>query len=172
MNYLIDGIDRLGKSTLIENIQQECGYYSVVHLGKPKALKVYGGNLERYQLMLFHDMFRQLSSRDRMIFDRTHLGEMVYAPMYRGYHGNYVFDLEKNVDLNHTRLILLTEDFSKSKHFSDDGLSFDITKRKEEQERFTDAYYMSSIKDKLIVNVTADDGNYRSKQDILADVLV
>ena len=37
-------------------------------------------------------------------------------------------------DLPDTRLILLTEDFSVSKHFVDDGESFDITKREKEQE--------------------------------------
>ena len=38
---LVEGLDRLGKSTLVESIQQELGYFQVIHFGKPKHLKFY-----------------------------------------------------------------------------------------------------------------------------------
>jgi thymidylate kinase len=171
MNFIIEGLDRLGKSTLIENIQQDLGLYTVVHCGKPKKLKCLDNSLEKYQVEVFLNMFQLLTNSFRLIYDRGHLGELVYAPLYRGYSGEYVFKIEEVFPLSDTRLILLTEDFSRSKHFVDDGLSFDVTKRREEQERFIKAYHMSTLKDKRIVNVTADDGNFRDQMDILREVL-
>ena len=32
-----------------------------------------------------------------LIFNRSHLGETVYSPLYRGYSGDYVFDIEKKI---------------------------------------------------------------------------
>ena len=41
-------------------------------------------------------MFRLLSGAPNanIICNRAHLGECVYAPIYRGYWGEYVFDIE------------------------------------------------------------------------------
>jgi hypothetical protein len=36
--YIIEGLDRLGKSTLIKNIQHRFGFYQVIHFGKPEIL--------------------------------------------------------------------------------------------------------------------------------------
>ena len=39
--YAIEGLDRLGKSSLIEDIINQQGFYQVIHFGKPKVLQVY-----------------------------------------------------------------------------------------------------------------------------------
>ena len=182
-NYLIEGLDRLGKSTLIEGIQHQEGFHTVIHYQKPKRLDHYveiaeeDGNGENPLRMYQHDgfvaMFEMLDLSVPVIFDRAHLGECVYAPMYRGYSGNYVFDLEDNYgvdEMQHVRLILLVEDFTKSKHFVDDGLSLGASdKRQAEQDLFLEAFYKSSFPDKKIICVTAEDGSFRSKEDILAE---
>ena len=143
----IEGIDRLGKSTLINNIRQKLGYYEVIHFSKPCSLEIYedtsGVNgvpqkavpYYHYQAESFRNSMIMAKSGARIIFDRWHLGEAVYADMYRGYDGNYVFDIEKRADMDEcstARLILLVEDFDNSRHFVDDGLSLgSIANRRE-----------------------------------------
>lgn len=183
----IEGIDRLGKSTLIEGIQDVAGYYQVIHFSKPKRLAAYDntGDVEgvpRANLQLFH--YQQESFRNsmllarsgaRIIFDRWHLGEVVYSPMYRGYSGEYVFDFERahHLDSASVQLILLTEDFGISRHFVDDGQSLGtIDKREEEQNRFIEAFHRSIIKNKRIVCVTDPAlGGFKPKDWILTEAL-
>jgi hypothetical protein len=178
--FLIEGIDRLGKNTLIDGIMNELGYFEVIHFARPRVLDLYsrtaGGSTAlayaQYQTASFENMFKLIKSNARIIFNRAHLGEVVYSPMYRGYDGEYVFEQEKMIsDVMDTRLILLTEDFSKSKHFIDDGLSFDVSKRCAEQELFLRAFDMSLIQDKRVICVTAEDGNFRPAADILHEAL-
>jgi hypothetical protein len=171
---LVEGLDRLGKSTLIQNIVNYFGYYQVIHMGKPKALEAYTGSLQAYQTECFSNMFRLMHSSAYIIFDRAHLGEYVYSPLYRKYEGDYVFSLERAMgvaDLNDVHLVLLHEDFSKSKHFVDDGLSFDISKREEEQNKFFGAFDKSIIRSKVKVCVTADDGTFKDQLDILKEAV-
>jgi hypothetical protein len=191
--YLIEGLDRLGKDTLIDGILHKRGYHEVLHFSKPKVLSCYLGGpyhrqnlneteermyaLREYQERSFRNLFTMLSSAPyaHMICNRAHLGENVYAPLYRGYDGAYVFELERAFRLHEVgsiRLILLTEDFSVSSHFVDDGESFDITKREKEQELFMAAFESSIIRDKRVVCVTDRGvGGFRRKEDIIAEAL-
>lgn len=191
--YLIEGLDRLGKSTLIDGIKQKHGFFQVVHYAKPEVLDFYmeasfqsmGGAIEknraqeRYQYNSFRTMFGMVRSAwshgNKFIMDRAHLGEMVYAPLYRHYDGDYVLDLEREYGMHEchsAKLILLTEDFEKSKHFQDDGQSLGPSSaRAKEQDLFIDAFNRSTFLHKQIICVTCEDGNFRSKEDILAEAL-
>lgn len=185
--YAIEGLDRLGKSSLIEDIIEHQGFYQVIHFGKPKDLKVYSeaysvgsvgasrGPLYAYQYYTFLNSMKLANSGARLIFDRWHLGEAVYAPLYRGYPGDYVFDLEARyqvADQNMVRLILLVEDFTISKHFVSDGGSFDDSKREAEQQMFIDAFNKSTITDKRMICVTDPaTGEFRSRLDVMKEAL-
>ena len=187
--FLIEGLDRLGKDTLINGILNKRGYHQVLHFSKPVMLNCYepcptgmtaaemkAESLRRYQERSFRTMFSMLSDATyaHIICNRAHLGECVYAPLYRNYDGGYVFDLERSYmkGVHSTRLILLTEDFSISKHFVDDGESFDITKREQEQEMFLAAFEKSCIADKRIICVTDEGlGGFKPKEQILAAAL-
>lgn len=183
---MIEGLDRLGKDTLIRGILNEQGFHQVLHYSKPEILDAYcfpnrdEGDLSlarrMYQQASFTTMFQLANAQGAaVIFNRAHLGECVYAPMYRGYSGDYVFNLESlfSVDkIEDLRLILLTEDFASAKHFIDDGESFDITKRAQEQELFIAAFNRSIIRDKRIICVTdTATGGFRRREDILADAI-
>jgi thymidylate kinase len=187
--FIIEGLDRLGKSTLIQGIRDELGYYEVIHFNKPQRLAIYDGKATTegevnklqsfyyYQYTSFENMMLLMRSNANIIFDRAHLGEVVYSPLYRNYSGDYVFELEKQYsigDLETVRLILLVEDFDKAKHFVDDGNSLGPTeKRFEEQERFISAFHRSLIKDKRIICVTDTTfGGFKNKKDILKEALV
>jgi thymidylate kinase len=189
--YIIEGLDRLGKSTLIDGIMQAGGFYQVIHYEKPKLLHTYLQNhlenyprsdeasakrqaLFRYQRDSFYAMFDILSSAARVILDRAHLGECVYAPMYRKYSGDYIFRLEHEFDMDEyddIRMILLTENFNMSNHFIEDGGSFDPTKRAEEQALFVQAFEKSIMRDKKIICVTGEDGKFRPASDILKEAI-
>ena len=39
--WIVEGLDRLGKSTLIENIQNYRGAHQVIHSGKPPVMTFY-----------------------------------------------------------------------------------------------------------------------------------
>ena len=188
MIFLIDGLDRLGKSTLCKELQNFSPHYFSIHLGKPIDSSYFGGTetnarLYAYQQSCFKNYFKLLSSDVNVIFDRTHLGECVYSPLYRGYDGEYVFKLEQEFleqfeQPPPIKLILLIEDFIASRHFVDDGLSFDVTKRQIEQNMFLNAFAKSSITDKRIVCVTNNDisspnyGSFRPIQDIVKQLFI
>ena len=183
-NFIIEGLDRLGKDLLIENIQHRLGYKMVCHRSKPLALELYAhdkdNSLMTYQKECFSNDMSLLWVAENnfslagIIFNRSWIGEFVYGPIYRGYSAEYIFELEHFYALEkmrHTCLILLTEDFSKSAHFVDDGLSFDVTKRQQEQNRFEHAFERSRIPFKRKVCVTAENGKFRDAQEILNEVL-
>jgi hypothetical protein len=179
--FIVEGLDRLGKSTLIDNIQDSLGLYQVIHNSKPKVLSCLHaaslyGPLHAYQTRAYRNMFTIMSGPGKFIFDRAHLGEMVYAPLYRGYSGGYVFYMEDEFNIAEQfdiRMILLVEDFTCSNHFQDDGLSIDPTKRQQEQNLFFDAFNKSKIVDKRIICVTdKDTGKFHSPYHILQKALV
>lgn len=181
---LIDGIDRLGKSTLIENILKDFGYYLVTHYDKPKYLPYYGLKYEEknialreYQFDTNRSMFEMIkNSTTPQIFDRTHLGELVYAPMYRGYSGEYVFEFEKDLldtkpytTKDDVKLILLTT--SNFNLCVDDGLSFNFENKEKEQQLFIDAFNKSLLPNKTMVDVHDGEGNFKRPEDIMIEAL-
>ncbi len=172
--FLIEGVDRLGKSTLTQAIMNELGYFLNIHYSKPLKLGkyVYPGGVDPYFMFnhrAYRQMFELIEEKHRIIFDRAHLGEVVYSPMYRDYPGDYVFDLEKEYDTSSCRLVLLTtSDFSL---IEDDGLSHDFSKKEEEQVKFTAAFRASSIKDKILVDISDGNGGRKTVKQILTEVL-
>jgi hypothetical protein len=182
--FLIEGLDRLGKDTLLQGIQHRLGDHRVMHYTKPVLPDDYPKTtppqlaLKQYQESVFRVMFKILSGSrsDKIIHNRAHLGECVYAPIYRKYAGEYVFDLEREFNahqFSHARLILLVEDFAVSKHFVDDGKSLGGSERRqEEQGLFLRAFAASIFPDKRIVCVTDQEtGGFRSRDSILNEVL-
>lgn len=172
---ICEGLDRLGKTTLISGIINRLGYHEVIHFDKPKGLDVYSGSLFKYQEESFKNMFRLLSCSADVICDRSHIGEYVYSPLYRSYDGSYIYDLEdsfiasgSNFHLT-TKLVLLTCENPQS-FGQDDGMSFDWSKRMSEQDAFIRAVERSRIRDKKIIRVDRD-GEFRPAREILDEVL-
>lgn len=159
-NIVIEGLDRLGKSTLVANLKDRLGHFTALHYGKPEVLSYYERRVgydsarEAYQRESFSGMFKLLSSDARIIMDRGHLGEAVYAHRYRGYDGRYIFDLEQGKAVENTLLVLLTNtDPDLEPKLVDDGLGFDWSKRAEEQADFLQAFRDSKLQHKVLVNV-------------------
>lgn len=193
-HIIIEGIDRVGKNTLIDGLINELGYHEVVHYQKPKVIKYYAEKademaklssvidpkreaLRQYQVATFTSMLHLLSSKARIIFNRAHLGEYVYAPMYRQYDGSYIFDLEDHFindlgsDFHETTLLVLlhTTDFS---FITEDGHSLGgLEKREAEVISFLKAFERSRIQHKVALDVNDSRGAFVPAPKLLETVL-
>jgi len=157
---IFEGPDNTGKGTQIKLVHENCTerLFHTVHysgLGFPLPEQ----HIE-YSKELYEDMFKMMfdSKVDRnFIFDRSHLGEMVYAPLYRKYDGDYVLDIEKKYteDLaNNLYLIVFIND-PETILKRDDGLSYyqNLDGVRQEVNYFIEAYNKSQIHNKILINV-------------------
>ena len=109
-----------------------------------------------------------------IIFNRSHLGETVYSPLYREYSGDYVFDIEKRY-VNKLRQELYLITLTNDPHTilkRDDGKSFygNEEEVKAEVDGFNRAHRLSKIKNKLLLNIGTMSANEVSN--IIIDFLM
>jgi nicotinamide riboside kinase len=167
---IVEGPDNVGKSTLIQNIKNHFNnftmhslHYSNVRQDSPEAVIEYSENLYAgmFEIMVNQSRFKNSG----VICDRSHLGEMVYGPIYREYSGEYVLDIEKSYQ--HLRfiwdnLVLVTLIDEPTRLVArDDGLSFstDLSKKTTEINNFITAHEKSNIQHKLLLNIKEHDAN-------------
>jgi thymidylate kinase len=109
---IIEGMDRCGKDTQIALIQKKFKnetfhvfHYAKVPFASSEEHISYNNRLYRDMFVM---MFENLGFHRNFIFNRSHLGESVYSPRYRGYDGDYVFDIEKDyVDPMKDQLVMI-----------------------------------------------------------------
>lgn len=171
-HYIIEGVDGLGKSTLIQEIKNQNGFYHYLHYEKPQKLEYYKNQLLSYQVDSFQYGFELLEQQViPFIFDRFHLGELVYSQRYRGYPGDYVFSFERDYDVQrweHVKLILLVT--SNWSHIRDDGQSFDFSAKETEQEQFIRAFNQSIFRDKQIIDICRENGTRKTPQELFKEI--
>jgi len=171
-HLICEGIDGLGKSTLIQEIKNQSGFFHYIHYEKPQHLKYYNDNLAAYQIDSFQYGFELLEqTKVSFIFDRFHLGECVYAQRYRNYPGDYVFSMERDYDVhdwNHVKLILLVT--SNWSHIQDDGQSFDFNAKEKEQEDFIHAIQTSIFAKRQIIDICHKNGTRKTPVELLEEI--
>ena len=160
--------DNVGKGTLITNIKNhfsnftlhQLHYSNVKHNTKERTIQ--------YSTKLYREMFQLMvevskNNKTGVICDRSHLGEMAYGPLYRGYSGEYVLDIEKEYHnylpiWDNLSLITLI-DKPENVLARDDGLSFSINldKKTQEIDLFIKAHKQSTIKNKLLLDISTHD---------------
>lgn len=97
---MLEGLDTSGKSTLINRLKTEYFKDDFVihhHFDKPKGFSVderYGYYHGQYDL-LFSMLTKFDSSNTVFIFDRCHISEYVYGPLWRHKEPEYLPDLER-----------------------------------------------------------------------------
>ena len=159
---IIEGTDNTGKDTQqnliiekVNNLVFQKLHYSSLPFKEDKEKHVL------YSQKLYDDMFKlMMASKDKdinIIFNRSHLGESVYSPLYREYSGDYIFDIEKKyVKQLREELYLIT--LTNDPHTilkRDDGLSFygNEEEVKAEIDGFNRAHRLSKIKNKLKIHL-------------------
>lgn len=191
-HVIIEGGDRLGKSTLIEGIAKHFNYdnVSVRHFGKPPKVFPEGVSPLEFQAKCFlkeaelTEFIRQLEGDEYcyyenvVVWNRAHLGEYVYGQMFRDQDPKELKDYLHNFEIRHllnnpeeTFLVLLTADpeFFLSK---EDGNSFsqDLKDKKRELQLFDEIFELSQIDNKLKIKVN-DQKDFLPKEYILGSVL-
>ena len=166
MNILIEGVDACGKSTQIQFIQNEFERMNrathVIHYSNLKFSND-SSEIKIASMIRYRDMFDLMSDNDKdesriLIFDRSHVGECVYSPLYRNYSGDYVFEFEKNFKNKchpKTKLICFLDDAEKIiqrdiARGDSQSFSLDIEKKKEEIALFENAVNSSCLDKKII----------------------
>lgn len=154
MVIIIEGPDRVGKDTLIKSLKNRFYRENCIELHY-SGVKPYDGGMsvKDVSVEINKNMFKILNTDFNFIVNRSHIGEMVYSPKYRGYSGDYVFELEKNLKRTDVFLILLT-DKAETLAKRDDGESFSnkVQDIENEIELFRKALKMSGIKNKLEIS--------------------
>jgi len=168
MIILVEGLDNVGKTTLIKNINTKF-FSSPVHILKYDGELIDKTNLTEIKLSkqlamskyfeMFYILQKCYSLNLNVIVDRTHLGDHVYAPLYRGYFADYIPALEQNIKCNYpdffNNLILIyLSDTIENVLKRDDNLTFsiDLQQKLKEKEAFNYIISASLIPNKIFIN--------------------
>lgn len=186
---ILEGGDRLGKSTLIKGLCEHLNYDNVAirHFGKPpknmmpKEVLNFQFKAFHKEMLLFRYIYLNLSMDEytyypeTMIWNRGHLGEFVYSQMFRS--GDPEILKEKLINYERAflnqRVYLITLTANAEFFFSkEDGQSFSnkLEDKKRELELFKEAHDFSTLSNKLLLKVD-NNGEFRSKEEILNEVL-
>jgi len=185
---ILEGGDNLGKSTLIEGICRHFNYDNVIirHFGKPPKNLSPQDSLN-FQFNAFDNEYRLVEAiskhkssyyEDIVIWNRAHLGEYVYAQMFRGADPKDIksklLDWEEFMLLsNEFDIYLITLTADPEFFFNnEDGNSFSksLEEKTTELNLFKQAHYFSLIPNKVMIKVDKD-GKFKSKRTILNYVL-
>lgn len=173
--YVIEGLDRCGKSTFISELRK--------HLKNPRTLTLHsnkppaGVDFREWSVKHYYSLCNTIRSLWQegydIILDRSWIGEAVYGPLYRGaeHEDRWMFDLEKNVLLaapgngwytrsfvarNPVPIIELVVCIDSPERLAarDDGLGMTSDTMMIEQERlmFLAAFTLSNIKNKTLID--------------------
>lgn len=158
---IIEGQDKTGKDTLVKACARK--YFErnplVLHCMSPSSSILNPEEVSKKYYFNLLNFVSLESPNQNFILNRSHLGEMVYSPLYRGYSGDYVLKLESDFlssDITSKEVILVTlVDSSHSRLSREDEDSISVSKdnSNEEIKHFIEATHKSSIQNKLLVNI-------------------
>jgi thymidylate kinase len=158
IRLIVEGIDNVGKTTLINGLTKhyKVPFVKLHHYGPSyKDLE----DIIAFDIEMYKNMSKIFNTFDYVVADRSHLGSLVYSPLYRDNSGEHVLLIEDLLP-NDIILIVLIDD-AENVISRDDGLSFttNLEKKKREIELFTAAVNKSKIKNKIILNIRNKDAN-------------
>lgn len=160
MIILIEGPDNVGKGTQIELLRESFSQipFLKIHFTRPPKKAI-----ASYQQVLFKSMFEIFDfcilNQINLIADRSHLGEAVYGPLYRGTDAKWIYELERAylkkspALVNAIILITMVAD-DKTLFARDDKLSYynsEDTAAKENR-AFIRAYELCNVNHKMIID--------------------
>ena len=163
--YIIfEGLDRCGKDTQVGLVQKSFSdetfhvfHYSKIPLETPEQNREYS---ERMYRDMFNMMIENKGENRNFIFNRSHLGESVYAPLYRNYLGDYVFKIEEeyieDLKSNLYLVVLINEPSILISREDGDSLSKSEEDIAKEKQMFERAYFESKIQNKILIDCGVD----------------
>jgi thymidylate kinase len=163
---LLEGIDAVGKDTQSDNIVNYLLKKSTwagplqAHYGKSRN--------EEHGKLTYQSFIKIIGENYKdtnIVFNRSHLGEAVYSPMYRGYDGQFIFDyelqlIEQHPDIRkYVYLFVFVDDVSaviKRDTKRNDGKTFSLDPEKKQQEidLFKQAYENSNFTHKYLIDIS------------------
>lgn len=188
---IIEGTDRTGKDTLINELKNLYSHTLIIHCGKPVGKTLEKQNLN--QDALFNSYINKLYNEnyygvcDLIIFNRAWYGEYVYGTLYRNRQKDDVFNMIDGIEqdiklfindnskfytkLENAYYVQLINNSTELALKNDDGNSISNDKNNimKETSLFYEIFEKSQLNKKLIV--VNDDNKFRDKNDILNEVL-
>lgn len=165
MLLIIEGMDRCGKSTLVEHLRKR--YFTspniLVHHSSspPKVDDPNAWELNHYESLFQASQMLVDDYSYNVIFDRFHLGAAVYGEKYRDANPAHVYELDARYlhDYSRAALILLTDD-PEAISARDDGDSLEKSLKDyhDTMSAFIEAFNVSSCVNKLHINVSGNGG--------------
>lgn len=189
---IIEGTDKCGKDTLINELRNLSQHTLIIHCGKPVGDTEYERNINQDNLFtgyvdkLYMDEYSNVCNL--IIFNRAWYGEYVYGSLYRNRTDDDLLNLINTIENNLVNFnsndndycstyiddiyyIQLVNDSIELRGRLEDGesISQDKNMLMEETERFIDIYNKSIIPHKKLIYVN-DGDMFRDKNDILNEV--
>lgn len=165
MLVIIEGLDRCGKSTLVENLRKN--FFTspnilIHHSSSPPKVEDQNAWEIKHYSSLFQASQRLVDDYFYdIIFDRFHLGAAVYGAKYRNAHPSDIYDIDNRYLLayENAALVLLTDEPEEiAKRDDGDSLESNIQDYYETKTAFIEAYNTSSCVNKLHINITDNGG--------------
>jgi hypothetical protein len=168
---IIEGADNTGKDHLISVIEKNSQYKNVIkrHWGYPtgdsneqKTLHQVSSFLNEFLLYNKVKDFQSLEEDTIMIWNRSHIGELVYGKLYRNSNPDrWVMQMEELAGIAENPNVYLIYLYADADFLAnnDDGLSYSssIDNKRLEQSLFMSAINSSSIKNVLKLKVNSGD---------------
>lgn len=178
---IIEGCDRSGKDTLINELKNDYGKVLVLHSGIPSnddtkdLYSYYYDNLIHSTLDAYYN-----TDNDLVIHNRSMYGEYVYGTKYRSEDRESVLKAISNLEEGQLNtfikkdqlyFVLLSSTDSSVLANNDDGNSYSskVSDIQDELNLFKEVFDRSKIKNKRIVYIN-DGSKFRSKRDIYNEV--
>jgi hypothetical protein len=173
--FIIEGPDRCGKGTIIENLIRctNAQNYLILHSGKPNTKNLSIQQVKENQYYYNHNQIKLIKENyqnyDLIIFDRSYIGEYVYGNLYRSM--NYTIEdmqeFEKssyinwlNKTNNCSLQLILVSDSPENRLSREDGNSlsgFKLGVMKSEELLFKEYFNASTIENKFYLDWTKQD---------------
>lgn len=97
MRIILEGLDRCGKSTAAVQLSNHFGPGVIVHHSSSPPKLGSSGLQMNWEIRNYKKLWEKTDSEEVTIFDRFHLGMLVYGKKYRGYEVDRIDVLERNM---------------------------------------------------------------------------
>lgn len=173
--FIIEGPDRCGKGTIIENLIRytNAQNYLILHSGKPNTKNLSIQQIKDNQYYYNNNQIKLIKENyqnyDLIILDRSYIGEYVYGNLYRGM--NYTIEnmqeFEQSSFINWLNKahdcslqLILVSDSPENRLSREDGNSlsgFKLGVMKSEELLFKEYFNASTIENKFYLDWTKED---------------